>query len=56
MHLLVTSIRDIEDIVCLAAQGFDAFTVSDEIASQLFDVDATAKAAEAFEEVARMST
>ncbi|MGF1602030.1 MAG: transaldolase family protein [Thermosynechococcaceae cyanobacterium] len=56
MHLLVASIRDVEDIVFLATQGLDTFTVSDAIATQLFAVDATIKAAEAFEQAAeRMS-
>ncbi len=52
MQLLVASIREVEDIVYLATQGLDTFTVSDAIATQLFDVDATQKAAEDFEQAA----
>jgi transaldolase len=52
MKLLVASIRAVEDIVFLAAQGLETFTVSDAIATQLFDVDATTQAAETFEQAA----
>lgn len=52
MKLLVASIREVEDIVFLARQGLDTFTVSDAIATQLFDVDLTTQAAEAFEQAA----
>lgn len=52
MKLLVASIRDVEDIVFLARQGLDTFTVSDAIATQLFDVEVTLQAAETFEQAA----
>ncbi|PZD72304.1 Transaldolase [Acaryochloris thomasi RCC1774] len=52
MKLLVASIRAVEDIVFLARQGLDTFTVGDAIATQLFDVDATLQAAETFEKAA----
>lgn len=52
MKLLVASIREVEDIVFLARQGLNTFTVSDAIATQLFDVDLTTQAAEAFEQAA----
>lgn len=56
MKLLVASIRAVEDIVFLATQGLDTFTVSDAIATALFEVEATTQAAEAFEQAAEDST
>jgi transaldolase len=52
-RLLVASIRRVEDITTLAAQGLKTFTISTVIADQLFDVPATLKATEAFEAAAK---
>ncbi|WP_299404932.1 transaldolase family protein [Acaryochloris sp. IP29b_bin.148] len=51
--LLVASLRSIDDITQLATQGLDTFTLSPTIAKQLFQVDATQKAAQAFEQAAK---
>jgi transaldolase len=56
MKLLVASIRDLEDLVFLARQGLNTFTVSDAIATQLFDVEATTQAAETFEQAANTTS
>lgn len=56
MRLLVASIRQIDDLTLLAAEGLDTFTISPAIAAALFDVPATLKAATDFEQAAlRMS-
>jgi transaldolase len=52
-RLLVASIRRVEDIAVLAAQGLNTFTFSSAIAAQFFEVPATLKAAEAFEQAAQ---
>jgi transaldolase len=49
-RLLVASIRRVEDIATLAAQGLNTFTFSSAIAAQFFDVPATLNATEAFEQ------
>jgi transaldolase len=49
-RLLVASIRRVEDIAALAAQGLNTFTFSSAIAAQFFEVPATLKAAEEFEQ------
>jgi len=51
--LLVASIRSIDDITHLATYGLDTFTLSPTIAKQLFQVEATDKAALAFEKAAQ---
>jgi transaldolase len=56
-RLLVASIRRVEDITTLTAQGLNTFTISTAIAAQFFDVPATIQATEAFEAAAqRLST
>jgi transaldolase len=52
-RLLVASIRRVEDIAILAAQGLNTFTFSSAIATQFFDVPATLNATEAFEQAAQ---
>jgi transaldolase len=52
-RLLVASIRRVEDIAALAAQGLNTFTFSSAIAAQFFEVPATLKATEAFEQAAQ---
>lgn len=52
-RLLVASIRRVEDIATLAAQGLNTFTFSSAIATQFFDVPATLNATEAFEQAAQ---
>ncbi|WP_228022042.1 transaldolase family protein [Vasconcelosia minhoensis] len=52
-RILTASIRQIEDIVFLAQQGLDTFTVSAAIAAAFFDVAATQSATEDFERAAR---
>jgi transaldolase len=51
-RLLSASIRDIEDISILAAQGVDTFTFSEAIAQAFFTVPATISATEDFERAA----
>ncbi|NET09488.1 MAG: transaldolase [Merismopedia sp. SIO2A8] len=51
-RLLVASIRSISDIVTLAAEGLDTFTISPAIATALFQVDATLTATADFERAA----
>lgn len=50
MRLLVASIRDVNDITTLAAEGCNTFTVSAAIAEQLLNEPLTVKAAEVFQE------
>ncbi len=52
-RLLVASIRRVEDIAVLAAHGLNTFTFSSAIAAQFFEVPATLKAAEEFEQAAQ---
>ncbi|MGB7250955.1 MAG: transaldolase family protein [Phormidesmis sp.] len=52
-RLLTASIRDVEDIPALAAQGVDTFTFSAAIAQALFDVPATLAATADFERAAQ---
>jgi transaldolase len=52
-RLLVASIRRVEDMSTLAAEGLNTFTFSGAIAHQLFDVSATLGATEAFEAAAQ---
>ncbi len=52
-RLLSASIREIEDISALAAQGVDTFTLSEAIAQAFFDVPSTLKATADFEQAAR---
>jgi transaldolase len=49
-RLLSASIRDIEDISLLAAQGVNTFTFSEAIAQAFFNVPATISATEDFEQ------
>lgn len=51
-RLLTASIRQIEDISVLAAQGVDTFTFSEAIAGAFFDVPETEKAVADFERAA----
>ncbi|WP_404789704.1 transaldolase family protein [Altericista sp. CCNU0014] len=55
-RLLVASIRRVEDIAMLAAQGLNTFTISTAIATQFFDVPATLQAASAFEAAAERTS
>ncbi|MEO1623302.1 MAG: transaldolase family protein [Cyanobacteria bacterium J06632_3] len=52
-RILTASIRNIEDISALAAQGVDTFTFSEKIARAFFDVSATIKATADFEAAAK---
>jgi transaldolase len=52
-RLLVASIRRAEDMATLAAQGLNTFTISSVIMEQFFNVPATLKATEAFEQAAK---
>jgi transaldolase len=52
-RLLVASIRRTEDIAILTAQGLNTFTISSAIMEQFFNVPATLKATEAFEQAAK---
>lgn len=54
-RLLVASIRRVEDIATLAAQGLNTFTFSSAIATQFFEVPATLNATEAFEQAVQRS-
>lgn len=49
-RLLTASIRDVKDMVYLAAQGVDTFTFSPQIAEALFDSIHTVSATQAFEQ------
>ena len=51
-RLLTASIRQVEDISVLAAQGVDTFTFSEAIAAAFFDVPETDKATADFEQAA----
>jgi transaldolase len=51
-RLLVASIRRVEDMATLTAQGLNTFTLSSAVLEQFFDVPATLKATEAFEQAA----
>ena len=51
-RILVTSIRNIEDLAFLATQGLDTFTFSPAIAEAFFNVTATNQAAKEFEQAA----
>ena len=51
-RLLTASIRQVEDISVLAAQGVDTFTFSEAIAAAFFDVPETEKATADFEQAA----
>ncbi|MGB3299112.1 MAG: transaldolase family protein [Phormidesmis sp.] len=51
-RLLTASIREIEDISVLAAQGVNTFTFSEAIAQSFFNVPATLEATAAFERAA----
>jgi len=53
LRLLVASIRSVEDILYLTAQGLDTFTFSAAIAAEFFDVAATNQAAIDFEAAAQ---
>jgi|TARA_B100001964_G_scaffold116558_1_gene129859 transaldolase len=53
--LLVASLRHSNDLSYLAAEGINTFTISPVLAAELFDVEATLKAAEAFEKDARLN-
>lgn len=52
-RILTASIRSIDDISVLAAQGVDTFTFSEKIANSFFDVPATTEATAVFEQAAR---
>lgn len=52
-RILTASIRELEDIPVLAAQGVDTFTFSDAIARAFFEVPATVDATAAFEQAAQ---
>ncbi|ASC73594.1 Transaldolase [Halomicronema hongdechloris C2206] len=52
-RILVASIRRVEDLAYLAAQGLNTFTISAAIASQLFHIEATEAATADFERAAR---
>lgn len=52
-RILTASIRDIENIPTLAAQGVDTFTFSSAIAQAFFDVPATIDATAVFEKAVR---
>ncbi|MFL0736810.1 MAG: transaldolase, partial [Prochlorococcus sp.] len=53
--LLVASLRHSNDLSYLAAEGINTFTISPVLAAELFNVEATLKAAEAFEKDARLN-
>jgi transaldolase len=55
-RLLVASIRRVEDIATLTAQGLNTFTISSAVMEQFFNVPATLKATEAFEQAAHFSS
>lgn len=52
-RILTASIRNVEDISALAAQGVDTFTFSEAIAQAFFDVPATIEATADFERAAQ---
>jgi transaldolase len=49
LRLLVASLRSVEDLARLAAEGLDTFTISPAIAAELFAVEPTLAAADQFE-------
>ena len=49
-RLLVASVRDAEELAALAAEGCNTFTVSPEVAQQLFAVKLTVEAAAVFQQ------
>ncbi len=51
-RLLVASIRRVEDMGTLTAQGLNTFTISSAVMEQFFNISATIKATEAFEQAA----
>ena len=55
-RILTASIRDLDDIPILAAQGVDTFTFSEAIASAFFEVPATIEAVSVFEQSVERST
>jgi len=52
MRILVASVRNVGDIAKLAAEGCDTFTISAQIAEQMFSDPLTAQAAADFEAAA----
>lgn len=50
MRLLVASIRAADELAALAADGCNTFTISPQVAQQLFDVQLTNDAAAVFQE------
>lgn len=56
-RILTASIRQVEDLSFLSAQGLNTFTFSAAIAAALFEVPATQQATQEFEQAAkRLST
>ncbi|MEL6471208.1 MAG: transaldolase family protein [Cyanobacteria bacterium J06623_4] len=55
-RVLTASIRAIEDISVLSAQGVDTFTFSEKIARAFFEVPATLKATAEFEQAAKAAS
>lgn len=53
-RILAASIRSVGDLAFLASRGLDTFTISAEIAADLFAVDATLRAAEDFQRAAEI--
>ena len=51
--LLVASIRNISDIIHLASNGIDTFTINNEIAEEIYNCEATIRALEQFEKDAK---
>jgi TalC/MipB family fructose-6-phosphate aldolase len=51
--VLVASIRNVSDVVALARQGVDCFTMAPAVAEEFFADPATAEAARSFEEAVR---
>ncbi len=52
-RILTASIRQIDDVAYLSAQGLNTFTISGAIAHALFDVPATQQATQDFEDAAQ---
>jgi transaldolase len=52
-RLLVASLRRVEDIATLTAQGLNTFTISQELIDRFFDIPDTLRATEDFERAAR---
>jgi transaldolase len=53
VRILAASLRQLEDLVVLAQEGLDTFTISPKIAAALFEVAATTAATADFERAAR---